>query len=77
MTDNSESELAIARAKNTKNFWKCGKLAPDNEFRFGDRIFIKGRVNDFGIADEDMLIALMIQSHASRYGASQCGPKTS
>jgi hypothetical protein len=36
MTNNSESELAIARAKNTKNFWKWEKPAPDNEFRFDD-----------------------------------------
>ena len=65
MTDNSESELAIARAKNTKNFQKWEKLAPEDEFRLGDRIFIKGCVNDFGMADEDRLIARMIQSYAS------------
>ena len=27
--------------------------------------FIKGRVNDFGMADEDRLITRMIQSYAS------------
>ena len=53
------------KAKNTKDFWKWGKLAPNDEFRFGDQTFIEGRVNDFGMAEEDRLIMCMIQSYAS------------
>ena len=60
MTDNSESELAIARAKNTKTFRKWEKLALDCELVYGGRTFIKGHVTD-----EDRLIERINQTYAS------------
>ena len=66
MTDNSESELAIARAKNTKTFWDWEKLAPDCELVYGGRTFIKGHVNVLvGMTDEDRLIERINQNYAS------------
>jgi len=59
MTDNSESEVAIARAKNTEIFQKWEKLAPGDELKHGGRTFIKDRVNvvvGTSLTDEDRLI---------------------
>ena len=68
MTDNSESELAIARAKNTKIFQKWEKLTPGDELKYGSRKFIKGHVNvvvGTMLTDEDRLIERINQTYAS------------
>jgi hypothetical protein len=68
MTDNSESEVAIARAKNTKIFHKWEKLAPGDELKHGGRTFIKGHVNvvvGTMLTDEDRLIERINQTYAS------------
>ena len=60
MTDNSESEVAIARAKNTNIFQRWEKLASGDELKHGGRTFIKGHVNvvvGTMLTDEDRLIA--------------------
>ena len=66
MTDNSENELAIARAKKTETFQKWEKLAPDCELVYGGRTFIKGHVNVVvDMTDEDRLIERIKQLYAN------------
>ena len=68
MTDNSEREVAIARAKNTKIFQKWEKLTPGDELKYGSRKYIKGHVNvvvGTMLTDEDRLIERINQTYAS------------
>jgi len=68
MTDNSESELEIARAKHPKTFRDWEKLALDCELVYGGRTFIKGHVNVVAgtmLTDEDRLIQRINQNYAS------------
>ena len=68
MTDNSEREVAIARAKNTTIFQKWEKLTPGDELKYGGRKFIKGHMNvvvGTMLTDEDRLIERINQTYAS------------
>ena len=70
MTDNSGSEVAIARAKNTNIFQRWEKLASGDELKHGGRTFIKGRVNvvvGTMLTDEDRLIERINQTYASSH----------